>query len=121
MNDNEKKRDKKIWQRMGLELATLHDLIVTIRVDKDYQAVMDVKTWDKLGKLNHYLDIVRSDAEERMAQFVPDWSKYMFYPRERTVLHNAIETFRNQIEREAKNEQINITGNGQKRNHYRTE
>lgn len=97
MTYKEKKEDKRIWERMGRELAALHDLILYIIVDPDYQGVMDRKTWDRLNKLEYYLNIVRGDAENRMARFIPDWTTQTFYPVDRTNLNAAIKAFRDKM------------------------
>ena len=98
MTKKEQARDKRIWNRMGRELAALHDLIVKIQCDREYQSVMDRKTWDKLRKLTWYLDQVRSSAEDRMSRYVPDWSTQTFYPSDRGELHAANNEFRRKME-----------------------
>lgn len=89
------KKDKRIWKRMGRELAALHDLIVEIQCDPEYQMVMDRKTWDKLHKLTYYLNIVRAGAENRMAKYVPDWwTVSTFFPIDNKGAEAAVKPFR---------------------------
>lgn len=95
-----KKQDGRIWQRMGQELAALHDLILAISCDSDYCAVMDKKTWDKLDSLADRLDIVRSYAEDRMSKHIPDWTTRTFCPVDRTEIYDAINEFRRHFEGE---------------------
>lgn len=97
MTRRDKQQDKHIWARMGRELAALHDLICDIQCDPEYNAVMDRKAWDRLNSLTHRLDIVRGEAESRMARFIPDWSLRTFYPIDREKLHAAIAEFRNSM------------------------
>ena len=100
MTDKKKKQDKRIWERMGRELAALHDLILAIQCDPEYQAVMDRKTWDRLDKLTYHLDVVRGPAENRMAKYVPDWSTRTFYPVDRDAMNAAIAEFRQKMKAE---------------------
>jgi len=69
LTDKEKKQDKRIWERMGRELAALHDLITHICADPEYNAVMACTTWRKLCAAQDRVDAMRSEAENRMAQF----------------------------------------------------
>lgn len=94
------REDKRIWERMGRELAALHDLICHIRTDPEYQAIMDRKTWDRLKKLTYHLCLVREEAENRMARFIPGWSATTFFPRDRENLEAAITAFRNSMKEE---------------------
>ena len=98
MTDKAKKQDLQIWTRMGRELAALHDLIVHIICDPDYNDVMDKRTWGRLNGLTYHLDTVRSRAEDRMARYVPDWSTRTFYPRDRGDLEAAIQDFRQKMD-----------------------
>lgn len=95
--DKKKLEDRRIWERMGRELAALDELIVKIRCDPEYLAVMDSKTWDRLDKLCYHLDLIRGEAENRMARFVPDWATTTFYPHDRKDIEAAITTFRNSV------------------------
>lgn len=92
-----KKQDKRIWTRMGRELAALCELIDDIIVDLEYNAVMDRKTWDRLDKLVYHLNIVRGEADSRMARFIPDWTGNEFYPQDRQDLEEAIDKFRDRM------------------------
>lgn len=96
-------RDKLIWERMALELAALHELIGKIQTDPDYQAVMDCQAWDRLGKMVYYLDSVRSRAERRMAQHIPDWDTQTFYPHDSDNLESAVVSFRNSVKEAIEN------------------
>lgn len=98
MTGKEKMKDPHVWMRMGRELAALSDLIAHIHSDPDYNAVMDMRTWDVLYKLTHHLNTIRGRAENRMARYVPDWSPEIFYPVEREDLRTAIKTFRSQVQ-----------------------
>lgn len=97
MTDKEKMQDPLIWRRMGLELAALHDLMTGILCDPEYNAVMDKKTWSGLAAAINRLDAVRSDAEDRMSRYVPEWSPRIFYPRDRKATNAAGEAFRQKI------------------------
>lgn len=97
-----KMQDRQIWERLGRELAALHELIGKVQTDPDYQAVMDCKAWDRLGKMIYYLDNVRSWAENRMARYIPDWTPQIFYPRDREDLEAAIMAFRNSMKEESR-------------------
>lgn len=104
MTDKRKMQDKRIWQRMGLELAALRELIVEIQCDREYNAVMDVVTWDRLDKLTYHLDVVRSRAEDRMARYVPNWTTRTFYPIDRKDTTAAGDAFRQRIKEAAHGE-----------------
>ena len=97
MTSKKKMQDPLIWQRMGRELAALHDLMCDIYCDPDYQAVMDKKTWSGLTAAINRLDAVRSDAEDRMSRYVPEWSPRIFYPHDREVTDAAGKAFREKI------------------------
>ena len=83
-----------IWKRMGLELAALDTLIARIQCDPDYCDVMDKRTWRRFYRLTEHLNILRSEAENRMARFVPEWSTDTFYPVDREKMNAAISNFR---------------------------
>lgn len=97
MLDKKKKYDRRVWVRMGWELAAIVELIGAIRSDKDYQAAMDSKTWDRLDTAIYHLTIVRGNAENRMARFIPDWSVRTFYPVKRTELEALVRDFRAKV------------------------
>lgn len=88
------KSNKQVWKKMGRELAVLDALIQQIQADPDYCDVMDVKTWDRLTKMHHQLDVIRGDAESRMARFVPDWSTRTFYPDDWKGLYETADKIR---------------------------
>jgi len=110
MPSKRKVRDVRVWRRMGLELAALHDLIVHIQTDSDYTDAMDVKTWDKLDKMIYQLNIVRGLAEDRMARYISDWSVRTFYPIDRDGSDKAIAEFRARIAKKAAADAANIDG-----------
>ena len=97
-------QDKCIWECMGRELAALRTLIGEIQTDPDYQAAMDCKSWDRLGKMVYYLDNVRSWAENRMARAIPDWSTQTFYPIDRKEINTAVLEFRKKMKGDLINE-----------------
>lgn len=94
---NEMLRGKQIWDRMGWELAVLSALICSIGSDMEYQSVMVCKTWDRLTKMFYDLGIIRSQAEDRMAKFVPDWSVRTFYPINSGDINAAVAEFRRKL------------------------
>lgn len=79
MTDRNKIKDKRIWKRMGYEFAMLNDLICHITADSDYNAVMDKKTWDGLRKVLHYLNEVRSKADDRVYKYFGKPGLNFFY------------------------------------------
>ena len=91
--------DKRLWERMGRELAALDYLLRELHSDPDYSRVMDTKTWDRLGKMNYHLNIVRGMAENRMSRFVPDWSTRTFYPVEDGDIRAVVEKFRETVQK----------------------
>lgn len=95
--DKKKLEDRRIWERMGRELAALDELIVKIRCDPEYLAVMDSKTWDWLDKLCYHLDLIRGYAESRMARFIPDRSTTTFFPYDREDIESVVQVFRNSM------------------------
>lgn len=102
MTDKKKMQDIRIWQRMGQELCALDDLLGRILCDPDYQAVMGKKTWNRLYKAIDVVNHIRSDAEERMARNVPNWSTRVFYPvttDERESADAAVAAFRKEIKK----------------------
>ena len=97
MADKKKMQDPLIWQRMGWELAALHDLMCNIYCDPDYQAVMDKRSFNGLRTAIERLDDVRNNAEIRMARYAPEWSPKTFFPRDRAVTDAAGRLFRQKI------------------------
>lgn len=95
--DKKKLEDKRIWERMGRELAALDELIVKIRCDPEYLAVMDSKTWDRLDKLCYHLDLIRGGAENRMVRFVPNWTTTTFFLYDREDIESVVQVFRNSM------------------------
>lgn len=93
----DKKQDKRIWARMGRELAALRDLIGRIGTDPEYLSVMTCKEWKKLGYAQARIDKLRSEAENRMAQFIPGWNTDTFYPLDRQDLEEAVNEFRDRM------------------------
>ena len=71
-----------IWKRMGLELAALDTLIVRAKRS----------------------NILRSEAENRMAWFVPEWSTDTFYPVDREKMNAAISNFRESLRQAVEHE-----------------
>lgn len=65
MTDKKKMRDKRIWVRMGWELAALYQLLCETLCDTDFNEVMDKKTWCKLKKAIEAVDDVRACADYR--------------------------------------------------------
>lgn len=101
MTSKAKMQDRRTWERMGRELTALRDMMGHIITDPEYQAVMDRQTWNKLCIAQSRVDAVRSEAEGRMALYIPDWTTDTFYPRNREKLEAAIEAFRNSMREEA--------------------
>lgn len=98
---NNKTQDKQIWVRMGHDLVALRELIGDILTDPDYQAVMDKTTWGKLMQAQGRVDRLRSEAENRMARFLPGEEKHVFYPVDKTAIYAAVAEFRTMIKEEA--------------------
>lgn len=92
-----KKRDERIWTRMGRELAALRDLMGHICTDPEYNAVLPCKVLGKMCTAQDHIDKLRSEAENRMAQFIPGWDTDTFYPHDRRDLEAAIEEFRDRM------------------------
>ena len=97
VSTDDKVKDKSVWVRLGQELTALDELLAEIKCDPGYQSVMDRKTWDRLDKLTYHLNVVRGDAESRMAKNVPDWSERTFYPVDREGIKVAVESFRQKM------------------------
>lgn len=98
---NNKTQDKQIWVRMSLDLVALRELIGDILTDPDYQAVMDKITWGKLMQAQGRVDRLRSEAENRMARFLPGEEMHVFYPVDKTAIYAAVAEFRDMIKEEA--------------------
>ena len=74
--DKQKMKDPRIWQRMAGELAALDTLAGKILCDHDYNEIMDKRTWDRLFKVIHEVNEIRSCAEDRAVKHVPFMSFY---------------------------------------------
>lgn len=94
MSNDEKRR---IFVRIGRELASLHDLLCDIICDKEYQSVTTKLDFGKMNKMFATLDSVRSDCESRMYRITQESSPDIFYPLERDDLRSAIHAFRNSM------------------------
>lgn len=88
---------RRIFVRMGRELAALHDLLCDIICDKEYQSVSTRLDFGKMNKMFATLDSVRSDCESRMFRITQESSSDIFYPHERDDLRFAIAEFRNSM------------------------
>lgn len=97
MTDKKKVHDSRVWQRMGLELVLLDALISEIHVDKEFCAVMDMKTWDRLFKVSNHVKMLRAECESRMAKYIPDWDTKTFYPNDRTLINEILESVRQEL------------------------
>lgn len=80
MTNRKKEQDKRVWKRMGFELAILDGWISAIQSDPDYNEVVDRKTWERWCEITSRLDTIRTRCESRMATKVNDWSSEIFYP-----------------------------------------
>lgn len=80
MADRRKATDKRLWKRMGFELAVLDGWISAIQSDANYMEVTDRKTWEKWLEIISRLDTIRIRCESRMAESVYDWNSEIFFP-----------------------------------------
>ena len=80
MTNRKKEQDKRVWKRMGFELAILDGWISAIQNDPDYNEVTDRKTWERWREITSRLDTIRTRCESRMATKVNDWSSEIFHP-----------------------------------------
>ena len=93
-------KEQQIFKRMGRELAALRDLIGSIITDPEYNAVIPRKAWSKLCSAQSRVDTLRSEAEDRMSRYIPDWTTDTFYPSDRRDLEEAINEFRDKMREE---------------------
>ena len=101
MADRKKAADKRLWKRMGFELAILEGWISAIQSDSDYIEVTDRKTWEKWREITARLDAIRARCEGRMAAKVNDWSSEVFYPEayDRAMIERIVQRLRRGIKR----------------------
>lgn len=64
--DRKKMKAPRVWLRMAGELAALETLTSKILCDREYNEVMDKRTWDRLFKVIHEINEVRSRADTRV-------------------------------------------------------
>lgn len=100
MNEQNYMRDIKIWKRMGAELIALDYLASKILCDKEFNQVMDKKTWDGLFKVIHYIESMRSKAEDRMFIKSPRADTTIFYGDQNDI-YPLVDEVRERIDREA--------------------
>ena len=101
MNARKKETDRRLWKRMGFELAILEGWISAIQSDSDYIEVTDRKTWEKWREITARLDAIRAKCESRMAAKVNDWSSEVFYPEayDRAMIERIVQRLRRGIKR----------------------
>lgn len=101
MADRKKAADKRLWKRMGFELAILEGWISAIQGDSDYIEVTDRKTWEKWREITSRLDTIRIKCEYRMATKVTDWSSEIFFPEtyDRAMIEQIVQRLRRSIKR----------------------
>lgn len=77
MTNKQKKQDKLIWIRLGLELAALEYLFTRIFCDPDYLAVMGKTELRGLDKAAGWITDVRSSMDSRSYRYAfrggPEW------------------------------------------------
>lgn len=89
-------KEQQIFERMG-RLAALRDLMGHICTDPEYNAVLPRKALSKMCTAQGRVDALRSEAENRMAKYVPDWTTDTFYPSDRQDLEKVINEFRDKM------------------------
>ena len=96
-----KGHDKRLWKRMGFELAILDGWISAIQSDHDYYEVTDRKTWEKWREITARLDAIRVKCESRMAAKVTDWSSEIFFPEvcDPAMIERIVQRLRREIKR----------------------
>lgn len=101
MADKKKAADKRLWKRMGFELAILEGWINAIQIDPDYFEVTDRKTWEKWREITARLDAIRARCEGRMATKVTEWSSEVFYPEayDPAMIEQIVKRLRHGIKR----------------------
>lgn len=101
MTNKKKEQDKRVWKRMGFELAILERWISAIQSDPDYNEVADRKTWERWLEIISRLDTIRARCESRMAEKINDWSSEIFFPEAYTpaVIEQIVQGLRRGIKR----------------------
>ena len=104
MTVRKKENDKRIWKRMGYELALLEGWINAIVCDPDYNEVMDKKTWGRWYGIISRISTMRSECECRMASKINDWSTDIFYPEvyDCTVIDKMVQPLRQKVKGESR-------------------
>ncbi len=99
--DRKKMRDPRVWLRMAGELAALETLASQILCDREYNEVMDKRTWDRLFKVIHEINEVRSRADTRAANCIILSGPQLFYGNALEKARELAVNFRESLRQEA--------------------
>ena len=99
--DRKKMKDPRVWLRMAGELATLETLTSKILCDREYNEVMDKRTWDRLFKVIHEINEVRSRADTRAANCIILSGPQLFYGSALDKARELAVNFRESLGQEA--------------------
>lgn len=94
-------KNKRIWKRMGFELAILDGWISAIQSDPEYIEVTDRKTMERWLKIIAQLDTIRFLNEQRAAGKTYDWDSGFFFPEayDRDIIERIVQRLRRGIKR----------------------
>ena len=80
MSESKWAKNKRIWKRMGFELAILDGWISAIQSDPEYIEVTDRRTSERWREITARLDTIRSMNESRAAGRAYNWNSEYFFP-----------------------------------------
>ena len=99
--DIKKMRDPHVWLRMAGELAALETLASQILCDREYNEIMDKMAWDRLFKVIHEINEIRSRADTRAANCIVLSGPQLFYGNALEKARELAVNFRESLKQEA--------------------
>lgn len=79
MTNQQAMKDRRIWERMGRELAMIQRLVDEVLCDAEYNSVMDKKTWRKWYAVANHIIKIRGESDSRAYQYCPQFDPDWFY------------------------------------------
>lgn len=108
--DGKKMRNPHVWLRMAGELAALETLASQILCDREYNEVMDKKAWDRLFRVIHEINEIRSRADTRAANCIILSGPQLFYGSALDKARELAVNFRESLKQEAAERAATVYG-----------
>lgn len=103
MMRKEAMQNEEIWWMAGAELFFVEEFLAEMLCDHDFCTIATAKILDTLnggsgyGKAFKYIQLVRSELENRMFEKTSFGNEYAFYPANQAAISDAVKKARQEI------------------------